>query len=121
MRALVLTFLILVSGAGRADDAATTREVTAVVEAMAARWTAGERQTIVADFWDAEDPGVMYLAGEQPDWFVGAPAIAAYLGPRPNAPPSISSFAVSNIRVRPVAADVALAAWELDYQFQRGA
>ncbi|MDX2223668.1 MAG: nuclear transport factor 2 family protein, partial [Rhodospirillaceae bacterium] len=47
--------------------------------------------------------------------------IAAYLGPRPNAPPSISSFAVSNIRVRPVAADVALAAWELDYQFQRGA
>lgn len=95
-------------------------EVTATVEAMAVRWNAGQRHTIVRDFWDASDPKVMYLAGEQSDWFVGLPAIEAYLAIRPNAPPTISSFVVTDIRVRTVAPDVALAVWNLDYQFQRG-
>lgn len=86
-----------------ADATILETEVTATVEAMAARWNAGQRHTITQDFWDASDPKVMYLAGEQADWLVGLPAIDAYLAVRPNAPPTISSFVVSDIRVRSVA------------------
>jgi hypothetical protein len=116
--ASAVLLLAFVFGAPARADVET--EVTSTVQAMAARWNAGQRHTIAKDFWDASDPKVMYLAGEQPDWFVGLPAIEAYLAIRPNAPPTISSFVVTDIRVRPVAADVAMAVWNLDYQFQRG-
>ncbi len=96
------------------------REVVAVIEAMAMRWDSGRRHTIVADFWDVADPQVMYLAGEQPDWFIGTVAIEAYLAIRPNSPPSISSYDVEGVRVRPIGHDQVIATWNLDYQFQRG-
>ena len=102
-----------------ADDP-VAHEVVAVIEEMASRWGSGRRQTIVSDFWDATDPQVMYLAGEQPDWFIGTAAIEAYLAIRPNATPSISSYDVAGLRVRPMGRDQAIATWNLDFQFQRG-
>jgi len=116
---LLLASMVAPARAAESTDA-VVREVTAVVEDMASRWGSGRRHTIVRDLWDATDPQVMYLAGEQPDWFIGTPAIEAYLALRPNAPPSVSSYEVDALRVRPMGRDQAIATWNLDYQFQRG-
>jgi hypothetical protein len=102
------------------DDARIEEQVRAVVLDMASRWGSGRRHTIVGDLWDLGDSRVMYLAGEQPDWFVGVSAIEAYLAVRPNAPPSVSRYEADMIRVRTLSDGVALATWNLDYQFQRG-
>jgi len=120
MTTLFLAWLLMADVRAETPDAVRA-EVTAAVEAWAARWNNGRRDSIVAALWDTDDPEIMYLAGEQPDWMIGAAAIGAYLGPRPNAAPTISDYAVSHIRVRAMADNVALASWELDYQFQRGA
>ncbi len=119
---LLVAVAMQLGGQAVAADAGAARdaEVTAVVQNMAARWGAGQRHTIVDDLWDKADPQVMYLAGEQADWFVGTAPISAYLGLRPNAPASISSYAIDGIRVRAISYNVALAIWNLDYQFQRG-
>ena len=120
--ALFATLAVMAVTSGTVANAAPSpdAEVTAVVQNMAARWGAGQRHTIVDDLWDKADPQVMYLAGEQADWFVGVAPISAYLGLRPNAPASISSYAIDGIRVRAISDTVALAVWNLDYQFQRG-
>ncbi len=101
-------------------EESVAREIVAVIEQMASRWGSGRRHTIVRDFWDVADPQVMYLAGEQPDWFLGVAAVEAYLAIRPNAPPSISSYDVEALRVRSLGPDQAIATWNLDYQFKRG-
>lgn len=127
MRSLLIACALLgvaVPAAGAAqppaEEARIEAQVRAVVLDMASRWGSGRRHTIVGDLWDAGDARVLYLAGEQPDWFIGVPAIEAYLAVRPNAPPSVSRYDVDTIRIRTVSDGVALATWNLDYQFQRG-
>lgn len=123
MKSTVVAFAILLGShmaALAASPSSIEAEVTTVVQDMASRWGTGQRHTIVRDLWDTADDKAMYLAGEQADWFMGTAPIEAYLGVRPNAPPSVSSYEVDTIRVRSLNENMALATWNLDYQFKRG-
>ena len=119
-RAVAVAAAATAGNAAAIDGSTLEAEVSRVVQDMAARWEQGRRHTIVTDLWDTADARAIYLAGEQPDWLVGTAAMQAYLAPRPNSPPSVSSYVIEQLRVRALSNELAIATWNLDYQFKRG-
>lgn len=95
-------------------------EIEAVVHDTAARWNSQDYASVL-DLWDRDEPNVMYLAEEQPGWFVGWGQLKAYLGA---GTPFIEAIReeMANIRVQPIAADLAAVTWDLHFEMkQKGA
>jgi len=109
----------LASPAAAADAAGGTamhRDVEAVIHDTAARWSSQDYASVL-ELWDADEPMPMYLAEEQKDWFIGWPALRAYLGTNT---PFIEAIReeMSNIRVQPLSADLAAAVWDMHFEMK---
>jgi ketosteroid isomerase-like protein len=92
-------------------------EIEAVVHDTAARWNSQDYASVM-DLWDRDEPNVMYLAEEQPGWFVGWGQLKAYLG---SSTPFIEAIReeMSNIRVQPIAADLAAVTWDMHFEMKQ--
>ena len=98
-------------------------EVAAVVEAFGAYMTDLEGPKPDSLF-DRNDPAPMYLAEEMPDWMLGWDKMDWYFHtPERNAVVEAMDYTPSNIRVRSLTEDLALATWFVwaEYKFTRGA
>jgi ketosteroid isomerase-like protein len=117
---LVATLLLGALPAGAANPvgvpAAIQADIEAVVQATAAAWNS-QNYASVMDLWDRDEPNVMYLAEEQPGWFVGWSQLKAYLGS--NAP-FIEAIReeMSNIRVQPLADNLAAVTWDMHFEMK---
>ena len=104
-----------------ADKSSTVEaDVRAVIQESAARWTAQEAETVL-ELWDETDPQLMYLAGERDDWLIGWEEVSGYITPSgPTSALEAMRKRVSNIRVRQIAPDLAIATWDmhLDMKFR---
>jgi ketosteroid isomerase-like protein len=115
----LLAGVCLASPAMAADAAAGTalqREVEAVIHDTAARWSSQDFASVL-ELWDADEPMPMYLAEEQKDWFIGWPALRAYLG---TSTPFIEAIReeMTNIRVQPLADDLVAAVWDMHFEMK---
>ncbi len=101
---------------------AVRTEVVAVIERMSAMFTdrTGPRPITL---FDRTDPAPQYLAEEESDWLIGWDALEWYFEtPERNAAVQAMDMTPSNIRVRSLAPDLALATWDIFAQmkFRRG-
>ncbi len=95
-------------------------EVSAIIEGSAARWTAQESESVL-ELWHQDDSQLMYLAAERDDWLIGWNEVSEYITPSgPNSALEAMRKRVSNIRVRQIAPDLAIATWDmhLDMKFR---
>lgn len=95
-------------------------DVSAIVQESAARWTAQDSVSVL-ELWDRDDSRPMYLAAEQDDWLIGWAEVSDYITPSgPTSALEAMRKRVSNIRVKQIAPDLAIAAWEmhLDMKFR---
>jgi hypothetical protein len=92
--------------------------VTAVVHDTAARWNSQDYATVL-ELWDPDEPYPTYLAEEQAQWFVGWERLRAYLDPpRPNPFVEAIREEMSNIQVKQIAPDLAIAVWEMHFEMK---
>jgi hypothetical protein len=102
-----------------AVDPAVEAGVKAVVLDTAARWNSQDYATVL-ELWDPDEPYPTYLAEEQAQWFVGWDRLNDYLDPpRPN--PIIEAIReeMSNIQVKQIGPDLAIAIWEMRFHMKR--
>jgi hypothetical protein len=131
------TFLTVMLGAGLAAyatllpaaepaPALAPPEVRAGVEAVVRRMSAmyGDVKGPQAiELFDRNEPMPMYLAEEEPDWIVGWEALDRYFRtPERFAVVEAMDMNPSNIRVKVLGPDLALATWEIfaEMKFRRG-
>ncbi len=92
--------------------------VTAVVHETAERWNSQDYATVL-ELWDRDEPYPTYLAEEQAQWFVGWERLRAYLDPpRPNPFVEAIREEMSNIQVKQIAPDLAIAVWEMHFEMK---
>lgn len=102
-------------GAAVGSAVAAAADVTAEIEELLVRtadiW-ASQDTAALRTLWDTDDPEPYYLAGEQDNWFVGWPAINAYLAPE-GAPKITEAIRVRfyDVSARLLAPDLAYAAY----------
>jgi hypothetical protein len=97
-------------------------EVEAVIHRMSAMFTDLKGPQPVTLF-DRADPAPQYLAEEQPDWMIGWEKLDWYFNtPERNAVVEAMDMNPSNIRVRSLTPDLALATWDIfaEMKFVRG-
>jgi len=99
-----------------AVESALHQEVAAVIHDTAARWSSQEYASVL-ELWDADEPMPMYLAEEQKDWFIGWPALRAYLGASTGFIEAIREE-MSNIRVQPLSSDLVAAVWDMHFEMK---
>lgn len=119
--ASVVTYFSALAQDAETDGSANiAAEVSAVIEGAAARWTAQESESVL-ELWDQDDSQLMYLAAERDDWLIGWNEVSGYITPSgPNSALEAMRKRVSNIRVKQIAPDLAIATWEmhLDMKFR---
>lgn len=95
----------------KTTDGDITAEITAVLRETEALWDSQDNARL-RELWDADDDEPFYLAGEQPDWFVGWKELNNYLAPQSqiNVTQAIR-VRFYNIRARRLAPDLAFAAY----------
>jgi hypothetical protein len=96
--------------------------VEAVVRRMSAMYGDVKGPQAI-DLFDRNEPVPMYLAEEEPDWIVGWEALDRYFRtPERFAVVEAMDMNPSNIRVKLLAPDLALATWEIfaEMKFRRG-
>ncbi len=106
---------VVPAGAAIGSTAAATAEVTTEIEELLARTVAiwdSQDTAALRELWDTDDPEPYYLAGEQDHWFIGWPAINAYLAPE-RTPQITEAIRVKfyNVSARLLAPDLAYAAY----------
>lgn len=100
-------------------DPAVEAGVTAVVLDTAARWNSQDYATVL-ELWDPKEPYPTYLAEEQAQWFVGWDRLNDYLDPpRPNPIVEAIREEMSNIQVKQIGPDLAIAIWEMRFHMKR--
>ena len=100
-------------------DAAVEAGVKAVVLDTAARWNSQDYATVL-ELWDPDEPYPTYLAEEQAQWFVGWDRLNDYLDPpRPNPIVEAIREEMSNIQVKQIGPDLAIAIWEMRFHMKR--
>lgn len=92
--------------------------VTETLLETAKRWNSQDFATLL-ELWDEEDQFPTYLAEEQAQWFVGWDRMRGYLDPpRPN--PAIEAIReeYSDIQVKQIADDLAIAIWYMHFEMK---
>lgn len=124
MRALILALsmmVVLVHGpiaaSGRTMDPKVKAEIEAVIHDMAGRWAADTWTSIPDDLWDPDEPTPMYLAEEQAGWLIGWDQVRGYFNPQGGFMEA-ASYEASNIQVRQIADDLAVATWNIYWQMK---
>ena len=93
--------------------------VTAVVLETAERWNSQDYATVL-ELWDPNEPYPTYLAEEQAQWFVGWDRLNNYLDPpRPNPIVEAIREEMSNVQVKQIGPDLAIAIWEMRFHMKR--
>jgi hypothetical protein len=101
---------------------AVETEVESVIRRMSAMYGDVKGPQAI-ELFDRNEPMPMYLAEEEPDWIIGWDALERYFTtPERFAVVEAMDMNPSNIRVRQVAPDLALATWEIfaEMKFRRG-
>jgi hypothetical protein len=114
--ALLMLATPLASPAAPPADAVLQQEIEGVIHETARRWNS-QYWSSVLDLWDADEPMPMYLAEEQRNWFVGWGPIKAYLQSDAEIIDALRET-MSNIRVRRIAPDLAVAAYNMHFEMQ---
>jgi len=99
-------------------DPAIEADIKAVIHDTAERWNSQDFATLL-ELWDPDEPYPTYLAEEQAQWFIGWDRLRSYLDPsRPN--PAIEAIReeMSNIHVKLIAPDLAIAVWDLHFEMK---
>jgi hypothetical protein len=99
-------------------DPAIEADVKAVIHDTAARWNSQDFATLL-ELWDPNEAYPTYLAEEQAQWFIGWDRLRSYLDPsRPN--PAIEAIReeMSDIQVKLIAPDLAIAVWYLHFEMK---
>jgi hypothetical protein len=130
------------------DGSTAPPEVTAAIENLvgefAARWSSKAWPTML-ELWDPDEETPYYLLSHQPDWLIGWDQMNGYFSKKPTAPvkevpeqapPGIQQielshyeyrsekdliamlYTASDIRVRLIAPDLALAAWYVQFDYK---
>jgi len=116
-----LCLLLLLTVSAQAQTSNTIQaDIEAIVHATADRWNSQDFATVL-ELWDTDEPTPFYLAEEQNDWFIGWPALRAYLDP-PRPPPMLIVIReeMSNIKVNQIGPDLAMAAWDMHFEIKLG-
>ena len=82
------------------------------------RWNSQDFASLL-ELWDEEDEFPTYLAEEQSQWFIGWDRLGMYLDPpRPN--PAIEAIReeYSDIQVKQIAPDLAIAVWYMHFEMK---
>lgn len=99
-------------------DPVVAADVRAVIHDTAARWNSQDFATLL-ELWDPDEPYPTYLAEEQAQWFIGWDRLREYLDPpRPNPAVEAIREEMSNIHVKQIAPDLAIAVWELHFEMK---
>lgn len=122
----ILTVLSVIvaslAGSAATADQQSTRlqhDIAAVIHDMAGRWAENTWPTIPADLWDQDEPMPMYLAEEQEGWLIGWDAVRDYFNPKHGAGfMQAADYQASDIQVRTVADDIAVATWNIYWQMK---
>ena len=129
---------------GSTAPAEVTRDVEALIGEFAARMTREQWRTI-PELWDPDEEAPYYLFSHQPDWLIGWDQMAGYFAKRQTFPEKPVSelnpvgiqqiekthyllraeseleamrYLPSEIRVRQIADDLALAAWYVKFDYK---
>lgn len=99
-------------------DPIVAADIKAVIHDTAARWNSQDFATLL-ELWDPEEPFPTYLAEEQAQWFIGWDRLREYLDPqRPNPAIEVIREEMSNIHVKQIGADLAIAVWDLHFEMK---
>jgi len=99
-------------------DPVVEADVKAVIHETANRWNSQDFATIL-ELWDQDEPFPTYLAEEQAQWFIGWERLRGYLDPaRPNPAIEVIREEMSNIQVKQIAPDLAIAVWDLHFEMK---
>lgn len=97
-------------------------EVAAVIHRMSEMFTSLDGPQPI-ELFDRNDPAPQYLAEEEPDWMIGWDKLEWYFtDPARFAVVEAMDMNPSNIRVRSLSPDLALATWDIfaEFKFRRG-
>ena len=99
-------------------DSDLQREVAEVIHETAEKWNSQDFSTVL-ELWDKDEPVPFYLAEERDEWLVGWEELNGYLDP-PRPSPVIQGIReeMSNIRVRPIGPDLAIAIWDMHFEMK---
>jgi hypothetical protein len=120
-KSLIVAIALIVgsiTGTNAAAPAKLQGEIEAVLNDMAGRWAADTWSTIPADLWDQNEPTPMYLAEEQAGWLIGWDAVREYFNPKKAGFMQAASYEPSNVQVRLIADDLAVATWNIYWQMK---
>ena len=93
-------------------------EVQAVIHETANRWNSQDFSTLL-ELWDPAEPFPTYLAEEQTQWFIGWERLRSYLDPaQPNPAVEAIREEMSNIQVKLIAPNLAIAVWEMHFEMK---
>jgi len=92
--------------------------VRAVIHDTAKRWNSQDFASLL-ELWDPDEPYPTYLAEEQSQWFIGWERLRAYLDP-PRPIPAVEAIReeMSDIRVKQIAPDLAIAVWYMHFEMK---
>lgn len=93
-------------------------DIEAVIKDMAGRWAANTWTTIPQDLWDLKEPMPMYLAEEQEGWLMGWEEVNGYFDPKRAGFMQAANYEASNVKVRTIAPDLAVATWNIYWQMK---
>jgi hypothetical protein len=97
-------------------------EVEAVIRRMSTMFT-DLKGPKPLELFDRAEPAPQYLAEEQPDWMIGWDQLDEYFNtPARNAAVQAMDMTPSNVRVRSLTPELALATWDIlaEMKFRRG-
>jgi ketosteroid isomerase-like protein len=99
-------------------DADVDAGVRATLAETEKRWNSQDFATLL-ELWDSADAFPTYLAEEQAQWFVGNERLQGYLDP-PRANPVIEAIReeYSDIQVKQIAPDLAIAIWYMHFEMK---
>jgi len=121
----VMSILALVTGLimgapsmAAAPQAQLQKDIESVINDMAGRWATNTWPSIPTDLWDQQEPMPMYLAEEQAGWLVGWDQVRDYFSPKRAGFMQAADYQPSNVQVRFIAKDLAVATWNIYWQMK---
>ncbi|NKB42866.1 MAG: hypothetical protein GKS03_01180 [Alphaproteobacteria bacterium] len=110
-----ITFLEPITQAAANED---IDAVKATIHETAERWNSQDFSSVLG-LWDLNEEVPFYLAEEQDDWFIGWEPLRAYLDP-PHPSPVVEAIReeMSDISVKLIAEDLAIAAWHMHFEMK---
>ncbi len=99
-------------------DPVVEADVKAVIHETANRWNSQDFSSVL-ELWDSNEPFPTYLAEEQAQWFIGWDRLRGYLDP-PRPSPAVEAIReeMSNIHVKLISPDLAIAVWDMHFEMK---